>query len=266
VSTPGPLALIGGGEHRPPCRATDRWLLEATGARAPRVAVVPAASVSVSQPSTAALARTWWTGLGACVTVPVPGRVPTTAVVEAVASADLIVLPGGVPERLLATLAASPIGETILRRWREGTALSGSSAAAMALFAWRLRIASPRPLGLTPGLGALDGYVAVPHFDRFVSRWATGRRFAERRRQRLRGLHVLGLDESTALVTDADGPRVLGPGSVTVGDDRGWRVFVRGRDVDLDLPTTTATVSQLDERRAPPTAAGQPLRRSSSTA
>lgn len=241
MSTPGALALVGGGEHRPPCRTTDRWLLETTGASVPRVVVVPAASPRVTQPSTAALARTWWHGLGAATTVAVPGRQPTAQIVDAIAAADLVVLPGGVPERLLATVGASPVGEAILERWRAGASLSGSSAGAMVLFAWRLRIASTRPLGLTPGLGALDGYVAVPHFDRFIGTRPSGRRFAERHRRRLRGLGVLGIDESTALVCHEGSSRVLGAGAVTVGDDRGWSISRTGATVDLRVDPVART-------------------------
>lgn len=233
VGTAGPLALLGGGEHRPGCEPIDRQLLDATGVAAPRVVIVPSASLPGTVAATASLARTYWHGLGATPRVVVPGRLPAHAALEAVAEADLVVLPGGVPERLFAALGASPLGEAVLDRWRAGAALSGSSAGAMVLFAWRLRIASSRPLALTPGLGALHGYVAAPHFDRFVRRWEPARRLAERHRRGLRGLGVLGLDEATALV-GADGRFVVvGRGAVTVGDAAGWRVHHAGATLDL---------------------------------
>lgn len=235
MSGPGPLALLGGGEHRPACTPIDRWLLDATGRAVPRVVVVPVAAPRATLPSTAALARTWWYRLGAATQVVVPGRVPLQASLEAIADADVLVLPGGVPERLISALAASPVAEAILDRWRAGAALSGSSAGAMTLFSWRLRIASARPLQLAPGLGALDGHVAVPHFDRFIGSSAVGRRFAERSRRRLHGLAVLGLDESTALVVQGGRARVLGAGAVTIGDGRSWRVHSPGQEVDIDL-------------------------------
>lgn len=242
VTTPGALALLGGGEHQPPCAPIDRWLLDRTGRSAPHVLVLPVASLPVSLAATAALARNWWHRLGVSVRVVVPHRHPTAEVLDAVAAADLIVLPGGVPERLLAELGASPIAEAILARWRHGAALAGSSAGAMALFAWRLRIASWRPLTLTPGLGALDGHVAVPHWERFVGHGPARHRFAERHRGRLRGLGILGLDESTALVLDSGGGHVLGAGTVTIGDADGWRRHRPGDDVAIDLrvlPTAT---------------------------
>jgi cyanophycinase-like exopeptidase len=111
----------------------------------------------------------------------------------------------------------------------------------MALFAWRLRIVSARPLGLSPGLGALEGYVAVPHFDRFVGRWNPGRRFAERHRRRLDGLGIIGIDEETALVVRDGRAQVLGPGTVTLGDARSWRRHRAGQQVVVDLGILTAT-------------------------
>lgn len=233
MTGPGPLVLMGGGEHLPGCEPIDRWLLERSGRSSPRVLVIPSASVPVTLPAVASQARTWWHRLGASARVAVPGRHPTDRIVEQVADADVLVLPGGVPERLLGALGASPVGEAVVDRWRAGAALSGSSAGAMVLFAWRLRIASPRPLTLTPGLGALDGYVAAPHFDRFVGRWGAGRRFAERQRRRLRGLGVLGLDEATALAVHEGGAEVIGRGAVTVGDASGWHVHRPGAPVPI---------------------------------
>lgn len=251
--TPGPLALLGGGEHLPASRDVDRWLLEATGRPSPKVVVLPMAALPRSLPAVASLARTSWHRLGADVRVVVPADRPRGEVLDALAEADVIVLPGGVPERVLAALGASVVGEALLDRWRAGAALAGSSAGAMALFAWRLRIASPRPLALTPGLGAVDGYVAVPHFERFVRRWPGGWRFAERHRRRLRGLGILGVDESTALVVAGGEGRVVGRGRVTVGDDDGWRDHRPGDLVDVDLGTVTrAPALPLRGRSAPP--------------
>lgn len=235
MTAPGPLALVGGGEHLPASRDVDRWLLEASGRPSPKVVVLPVAALPLSLPAVASLARTSWQRLGARARVVVPADRPRREVLDEIAGADVVVLPGGVPERVLSALGASPVGEAVLDRWRAGAALAGSSAGAMALFAWRLRIASPRPLALTPGLGAVDGYVAVPHFDRFVRRWPGGWRFAERHRRRLRGLGVLGVDESTAVVVADGEARVVGPGAVTVGDGSGWRHHRAGEAIDLDL-------------------------------
>lgn len=156
MTRPGPLALLGGGEHLDGCEPIDHWLLEATGRAAPRVIV--------------------------------PGQLPHAAALEAVAEADLLVLPGGILERLFTALGAAPLREAVLDRWRAGARCRGRRPVRWCCS--RGSCGSPRraPLALTPGLGALHGYVAAPHFDQFVRRWSHGRRYAERLRQRLGGL------------------------------------------------------------------------------
>ena len=44
MNAPGPLALVGGGEHRSGCEPIDRRLMDEVGVSRPRVAVVPVAS------------------------------------------------------------------------------------------------------------------------------------------------------------------------------------------------------------------------------
>ena len=217
MSRPGPAALLGGGEHRTGCELIDRWLLERSGRTDPRVVVVPAASSPAMLPATAALARTWWHALGASVNVLDPSALAGVAAVAALASADLIVLTGGVPDRLVGALGAGPTWEIVVDRWRDGAGLSGSSAAAMALCTWRLGLRPPRPLRIVPGLGPLEGHVVVPHFDRLVTRAGLDR-WVARRQRRLDDLAVLGIDERTAVVVDGDDVRVHGVGAVTVLD------------------------------------------------
>ena len=217
MSRPGPVALLGGGEHRTGCELIDRWLLERSGRIDPRVVVVPAAASPAMLPAAAALARTWWQALGASVDVLDPGALSGAAAVAALAAADLIVLTGGVPDRLVAALAAGPTWDVVVDRWRDGAVLSGSSAAAMALFTWRLGLRPLRPLRIVPGLGPLEGHVVVPHFDRLVTRTRLDR-WVARRQRRLDDLAVLGIDERTAVVVDGDAVRIHGIGAVTILD------------------------------------------------
>ena len=235
-TTPGPLALLGGGEHRFGCEPIDRWLMERVGRGRVRVTVLPAASNSATLPSTAALARNHWTELGADVTIAVPHPRWHAQVAAALAEPDIVVLTGGVPGRLVRTLAASPVWERVLQLWRDGAALSGSSAGAMALFAWRLALRAPHPLRLVPALGPLRDYVCVPHFDRFVTSLPALQPWVRRTERGFAGLGLLGVDESTALVIDGDDSHVLGHGAVTLIDDRGWRTHAPGATVPLPRP------------------------------
>ena len=228
---PGVLALLGGAEHRAPCAGIDRWLLERVGHGGARVVVIPAASSASGMPLTAALARNHWTALGARVTVVSPRAAPAARAHDALAAADIVVLTGGVPGRLVRALGASPLWERVLERWRAGAILAGSSAGAMALCTWRLALRAPHPLRPVPGLGPLDGHVCVPHFERFVRPLPTLHPWVRRVARDLPGAGIIGVDEATALVVDGARWHVLGNGAVTIVDGAGWRTVPAGHVV-----------------------------------
>lgn len=209
--TCGPVSLIGGGEHLDGCVWADRLVLDLVGSRRPRVAILPVAASRRSRPAVSALGRTHWRRLGvdAAICGVEPGWLEHD--MEVVASADVVVLPGGHPGKLMRGLVMSPLFDAVVARWRSGGALIGSSAGAMCLFDRRLWLYPPNPLKVAPGLGVLGGYVVAPHFDRFRAiRWA------HRVVSRVEGGRVLGIDESTALIGSADGYQVVGAGAVTV--------------------------------------------------
>jgi cyanophycinase len=224
----GPLALLGGGEHRAGCESIDRWLMERTGQPQVRVTVVPAASSATTLPLTAALARNYWSSLGADVTIAVPGGQSSAQIEAALGAPDIVVLTGGVPGRLVRALGASLVWERILDLWRGGAALSGSSAGAMAMFAWRLALRVPSPLRLVPGLGPLRDHVCVPHFDRFIAPLPAVHPWVRRAERGFGGLGILGIDERTALLGHDGHWEVRGRGQVTVIDGRGWRTYAAG--------------------------------------
>lgn len=229
MNRPGPIALIGGGEHTPPMVAADRKLLDLVGVAVPRVAVFPQAPSRRQMAKTVALARNHWGRLGARFRIALPHEDMNEAM-DAAAEADIVVIPGGHPDKLIAGLGASPLTDFMIGRWLDGVAIAGSSAGAMGLFEWRIKLYPPNPLRLLPGLGALDGYVAAPHFDRFqASRWS------HRVLDRLGGLDILGLDEQTALVGHNGDFEVLGRGSVTMVTARGTSHHPTGGRVSVDL-------------------------------
>lgn len=246
MNSVGPIALIGGGEHRDPVRSIDRWLLDRVGHDGVQVTVVPAASGHRSLPPTAALARNYWTALGARVQIAPPDRQSWRRSLAALDDPDIVVLTGGVPDRVIGSLAASPLWDRILDLWHGGVALSGSSAGSMSLFEWRLRLVPPHPFALIPGLGPLSGYVSVPHFDRYIGDRVGRRRVARRIAQRYGGLGLLGVDEGTGVVGWDGRYSVLGVGGVTLLDAHGWREYPAGsvvplnlvRDVTPDLPVS----------------------------
>ena len=229
MSDVGPVALTGGGEHLAGCELIERRLLELTGVSRPRVAVIPTAAARRQMPKTAALARNYWGRLGAAVSIAIP-ECDIDRALDVVGQADIIVLPGGHPNKLVASLGASPVTDLIIERWRQGVAISGSSAGAMCLFEWRIKLYPPNPLRPIPGLGLLDGYVSAPHFDRF-----RGQRWAHSVLRWLGGAGVIGLDEATALVGRSGALEVVGRGGVTVVDGDGTANYPSGEWAPVDL-------------------------------
>ncbi len=207
----GPIALLGGLEHVDGCEPIDRRMMSEVGASRPKVVVIPAASSRRLMAPTAVLARNYWRGLGASVTVGVPGGQSEPRLVEAVDTADIVVFTGGHPNKLFRRMGASPVLDQIIDRWENGMGLIGSSAGAMCLFGSRLNLYPPNPLKLIQGFGLLNGYTAAPHFDRFKARrwspWVVDRLLLQ---------NVIGLDEGTALIGREDSYIVAGRGNVTV--------------------------------------------------
>jgi cyanophycinase len=236
MKSPGPVALLGGREHREGTEAIERALLDHLGVDTPQVVVLPVASAPRQVGMVAALARSYWARLGASVRIAMPDGNGSHQALDALAGADAVVLTGGVPNRLVAALGASPVWDAIRQRWFEGAGLAGSSAGAMSLFRWRLRLYPPHPLDLVPGLGLFDGWIAAPHFGRFqAQRWAApiSRRFG--------ALGVLGIDEGTGLVGGGDRFTVVGNGTITVV--AGGRTIVHrpGTELRLALDRSEAT-------------------------
>jgi cyanophycinase-like exopeptidase len=157
------------------------------------------------------------------------------AALELVQGADVIVLPGGVPNRLMAALAGSEILEAIIARWEAGAGVTGSSAGAISVFERRLNLYLPDPFRLISGLGLLQGYVVGPHFDRLRVRSWFGPFL-----KRMDGLGVLGLDESTGLVGRDGAMQVLGAGNVTLATSARIEVWPAGVKLDMSLTSSRA--------------------------
>ena len=208
----------------------DRRLLDEVGVFAPDVVILPLASFRSQTESAGALALEHWTRLGARARVFNPRHGSDEEALDLLGGADVIVLPGGVPNRLIAALSGTPILAAIMARWVAGAGLMGSSAGAIDLFGRRLSLYLPDPFRLIPGFGLLHGFVVAPHFDRLrVRRW-----FSPVLR-RMGGVAVLGIDESTGLVGRDGHMQVLGTGSVTIATDQSIEVYPTGSVIDIAM-------------------------------
>jgi len=250
---PGPIGLLGGLEHYEPTLPIDRRMLDEVGVFAPEVVILPLASFKGQAAAAGALAEAHWTSLGARARVVIPGSGSDEVALEMLQEADVIVLPGGVPNRLMNALHGTPILKRIVDRWEAGAGVTGSSAGAIDLFERRLNLYLPDPFRLIPGFGLLRGFVVAPHFDRLrVRRW-----FSPFLR-RMGGLVVLGIDESTGLVGRDGSMQVLGTGSVTIATEESIDVYATGAALDLDMMRVLSASgsSQSDRRQPLPAMAG----------
>jgi cyanophycinase len=212
-SGPGPIALVGSGEFLPQMAAVDRHLLEGRPARA---AFLPTAAGEEGPDSIhrwLQLGTKHYESLG-IEPVPVPvithADANNTELVARLAGVGLIYLSGGNPGYLAQTLRGSAMWDAIVAAWKNGAALAGCSAGAMALTMQAPVVRGGRP-AQHPGLGLLNHLAVLPHFDR-MAQWDPG--FLDRARQQLQvGVTLVGIDEDTALV----------------GGPHQWKVFGRQR-------------------------------------
>ncbi|MEA2634247.1 MAG: Peptidase family, partial [Chloroflexota bacterium] len=97
--------------------------------------------------------------------------------------------------------------------WRDGAALAGSSAGAMALCSHTLvRAKWPNHVNRRPAdaLGVVAKTAVLPHYDTFGHKWVESAQAAAP------DLTLLGVDERSAAVWDGAAWLATGPGAVTV--------------------------------------------------
>ena len=228
-SGPGPIALVGSGEYLPVMADIEAGLL---AGRAPRYAQLATAAV----PDGPSVVERWHNlGIEQAqrlgvepVILDVSDRndADNEDIAAKVAGAGLVYLSGGNPGFLADTLRDSLVWKAIVAAWRDGAALAGCSAGAMAMTSWVPSLRHPRQGG-TNGLALLPHLRVIPHFDFFASKVPDlVTRFLLPHDP---AITVIGIDEETALVG--------GPTQWTVqGRQSAWRLTSQGRE---ELPSGT---------------------------
>jgi cyanophycinase len=233
----GPVALVGAGEFLPSMDEIDAELLGSLGPARPRVAIVPTASYPDGEEAFrrwAAMGVEHFGGLGAeveAVLIRDRSSADDPAHVQAIGEADLVYFSGGKARHLLESLAGSAAEQAMLAAHRRGAALAGCSAGAMVLAGRQAdmrRNLLPWPLRWLSGLGIVPGVAVFPHYDAMPEAIAAAMAL-----QAPRGVAVLGIDESTALVGRHGGWLVHGPGRVTVWHGRRRDRYRAGEPVPL---------------------------------
>jgi cyanophycinase len=243
---PGPVALVGSGEFLAVTEAVDAALLEG---RPRRAVVLPTAAAREGDARMSYwldLGRTHYEAMGV---EPVLLDVRTREDADDPATAarlegvGLVYLSGGDPHHLSETLAGTALWGAIVAAWKEGAALAGCSAGAMALTSGapdNLRPTgaasrrAPQHPGVANGLGLVGGLTVIPHFDQ-MERWRPGALewFASWQPP---GTTLLGIEENTALVGDGERWQVQGVGAAWVLDPGAKARFVAGEEVPLPAP------------------------------
>jgi cyanophycinase len=217
TSNAGPLALVGGDELHPGNEDQDRVLAEAAGGAGP--AFVLATAAARQRPDLAVRhAIAWFGTLGLTVEeLPATKRshATSTDVAARARAGRFFYLVGGDPGLVPKTLANSPVWDAIADAWRDGAALGGSSAGAMAIGEWTLvreRMPGDDRRRYLPALGLVPSVAVLPHFETFGHRWVDSAIASAPRED----VVLLGVDERSAAVWLDGTWRSYGPGGVTV--------------------------------------------------
>jgi cyanophycinase len=231
-SRAGPLALVGGDELNPGNESQDEVLVAAASGGP---AFVLATAAGRQRPDLAVRnARAWFKGLGLDVEeLPAIRRSDVTSPknAELARAGRLFYLVGGDPGLVPKTLADTPLWDAIVEVWREGAALAGSSAGAMALGEWTL-IRDRRPgdarRRYRPALSIVPRIAVIPHFDRFGERWVDGA---------LAGapgddVVLVAVDERSATLWRNGVWQAFGPGGVTIITRSSRRRFASGEQIE----------------------------------
>jgi cyanophycinase len=218
----------------------DRAFADAAGAGP--AYVIATAAVRQDPDRAVANARRWFAGLGLEIAeLRLRGRreAADPATVGAARAARGFYLCGGDPGLVVQLLAGTPAWQAIVESWRDGAALAGSSAGAMALGEWSLIRAgmSHDRRRFAPALGILPNVAVVPHLDEFGERWLPSLRPPRH------GVTLLGLDTLTAAVwRPSVGWRAMGPGRVVVIRDGDRQVRTDGgRPTGIGRPRLSRT-------------------------
>ncbi|MFL5735908.1 MAG: Type 1 glutamine amidotransferase-like domain-containing protein [Actinomycetota bacterium] len=229
----GALSLVGGDELNPGNEPQDEALIRAMP---PRPAYVLATAAARGKPDVAvASAIGWFEGLGVEMR---ELRVRTRADAASEDSATvaraggLFYLVGGDPGVVVDVLEGSRVWSAIVDSWRNGAALAGSSAGAMAFGEWSLIRAGRWPKHderrFKPALSLVPRVAVIPHHDTFGAGWRSSVELAKPA-----DAVLLGLDERTAAMWQDGAWTALGAGTVEVsaaGSEP--RVFRAGQPVE----------------------------------
>lgn len=209
----GTLLLEGGAEFGGRMSEPDLRAIELAGGFDAPICITPTAAAPDNNHKRAGSNGVrWFKSLGAT-------NVTSLDVIDSVSANDetfaaslrtsrLIYLLGGFPRHLGETLTNSACWSAVVQAYQEGAVIAGSSAGAMVLCE---HYYDPYEKKLLRGLNLVSNACVLPHHNNF------GRGWAGHLKESLPKVVLLGIDESTGMISSPDGTwQVYGAGGVTI--------------------------------------------------
>jgi putative intracellular protease/amidase len=186
----GLICLQGGNELTDACREMDAYLLDRAGNGL--VVVLPyAAAPGRDQDTVVANATAYYRSLGAT---------DVTGDADRLNDARLVVIPGGSPRRLQEAL--TPLRDALANAAADPTTVvTGSSAGAMLLCETTVL---PEPFATGKGIGLVDDFAVIPHYDGPRPDWEDALRYAAP------GIDLLGIPECSGVLLDGESVSAIG--------------------------------------------------------
>jgi cyanophycinase len=247
AAAPGRLVIIGGGLSSAN-EAVYRAVLDARQGPGP-FCIIPTAGATPETAMDGPVANFEryagpGTARGVLISMAMPETASDPAVVQQLLQCSGFFFIGGVQSRITAAFRpqgrSTPAYEALMRRWREGAVVSGSSAGAAIMsdpmiaggtsagaMAAGVRVStggddddSAGGLPITPGLGFFQAALTDQHF---LARGRIGRLLVATAELPQFDL-AFGVDENTALVVQGDSLWAVGASGVVIVDERGAQV------------------------------------------
>ncbi len=209
----GHLLLAGGAEFGGRMSEPDLCAIELAGGIDAPICIIPtAAAPDHNHKRAGSNGIRWFQSLGArnvsVVDVIDSASANDTSLAASIRTSRLIYLLGGFPRHLEETLANSVCWRAALDAYEQGAVLAGSSAGAMVLCG---HYYDPSEKKLLRGLNLIPNACVLPHHNNFGKAWA------KQLMQLLPDVTLIGIDERTGTLTDADGKwHVYGAGEITL--------------------------------------------------
>ena len=224
----GLLVLTGGDEFHPSCAETDLFALNFTTIKEKLVLILPtAAEYELSGEKAFSNAKHYFETLGFksdCINIYSRTQANDPSQADKLMWATHLYIVGGNPLYLLQTLKDTIFIDKVWNWLRDGNVLLGSSAGAMVLGSY---MRNPIDKTWIKGLGVISGMAILPHHENddpdLISREIVN--------AGLEDIIIVGIDGKTSCIGNGSSWKVMGPGTVTVYNQRNWKVFRSGEQI-----------------------------------